>query len=110
MKQLFIILLSISSILCTAHAQLLWGTTAGGGQHGIGTISSYNMQSKGISVAMNFESAMSNPVGKLALANNGIYYGVTTYGGDYGYGAIFSYNVATNKVVNVAGFNNTDGS
>lgn len=69
-----------------------WGTTAGGGSGGVGTI--YSLTEANVFTTKHnfYRYDGASPKGEVVKASNGLYYGVTELGGTEGVGVLFSYN------------------
>ncbi len=111
---LVLILLGIP-IFLPAQTQIrhLWGTTAAGGENGLGTIYRVNPDGTGLAVQKSFQFTTSvkdaNPffIG-LTLASNGKLYG-TTSAGNRGMGGLFEFDPSTLSYTSVFSFNGVDG-
>ncbi len=91
----------------------MYGLTSIGGNHGFGTLFSYDtithVQTKIIDFDNNEYAPGKYPSGNLLLASNGLLYGVATGGGYYGLGVLFSFDPVTNAYTKLFDFAGAGG-
>ncbi len=91
----------------------MYGLTSLGGNHGFGTLFSYDtvtgVQTKIIDFDNNEFAPGKYPSGNLLLAPNGLLYGVATGGGYYGLGVLFSFDPVTNAYTKLFDFAGAGG-
>lgn len=98
------------SRLLNASNGKLYGMTELGGNHGNGTIFSYDPITHAYIKLYDFENLTgSQPYGDLIQASDGKLYGTTNNGGYYGRGVIFSYDLTDSSYIKLFDFNSTNG-
>jgi uncharacterized repeat protein (TIGR03803 family) len=104
-KLLLLTLVLAVGTCCNAQTKNLWATATEGGVHGHGTLVKGDADGQNFKVAFAFDSTHgSYPIGKMAMADNGLIYCVTEYGGYADSCVICSYDPATDSVVDVYDF------
>jgi uncharacterized repeat protein (TIGR03803 family) len=99
----FIALFSLAGMCCNAQTVNLWATATGGGAYGYGTILRADSTGTNFTVVHNFGITDStnpdgnNPIGKMAMADNGVIYCVTFLGGYADSCTICTYNQVTDS-------------
>lgn len=91
---------------------ILYGMTQSGGTNGMGTIFSFDVADKKLTVVHSFSGGSNDgrsPYGSLTLAKNGLLYGMTESGGASDMGTVFSFDPNTNIVTLRHSFNLIDG-
>ena len=93
---------------------VLYGTTAGGGSGGVGTVFKLNQDGSGYSVLHNFVGFAgpegSFPFAGLVLGSDGALYGTTDYGGANGLGVLFKLNTDGSGYAVLHSFAGSDGN
>ncbi len=98
------------SLTLSKDGGTLYGATPGGGANDIGTIFSYNIQTKTYTILHSFGGVLGggyNPLGTLLLSSDGTtLYGTTHDGGSYNYGGtVFSFNISARTCTVLTSFN-----
>ena len=111
MKKLLLIC-SCFACLSFLHAQVLYGTTSGGGVNGKGTICKFVSGANTLSAAFTFDYPDgTNPVyTNFVQVSNGKLYGMTSSGGSDGVGVIFFFDPGTSNYTVVKNFDFTNGA
>lgn len=95
------------------YAQILYGTTSGGGLFNSGTITEYNVATNKleakVSLGGNNYQLGSGPVSEMTQGSDGRLYGVMHNGGANGLGVIFSFDPATSISTVLYNFDNANG-
>jgi uncharacterized repeat protein (TIGR03803 family) len=88
----------------------LYGTTAGGGPSGAGTVFEIAAGSHAITPLASFDGAGgAAPSGNLVMDGSGNLYGTTSYGGASNDGTLFELAAGSGTIATIASFNGTDG-
>jgi uncharacterized repeat protein (TIGR03803 family) len=89
----------------------LYGTTAEGGAHGVGTVFELLRGSDTIKLLASFDGKNGAfPVASLIVDSNGNLYGTTAEGGDQQQGTVFALAKNSHKIKVLTEFNGSDGS
>jgi uncharacterized repeat protein (TIGR03803 family) len=99
--------------LTAAVNGLLYGTTASGGDHNLGSIFAFDPSGGGsITLKASFDGANgSTPFAELTPADNGLFYGTTAAGGDHDLGSIYEFDPSGGGSITLkASFDGANGS
>jgi len=98
--------------LCAASNGKLYGVTSDGGSNSEGAIFEKDLITYAITLNASFASGSTgaNPGPGLIQATDGKLYGVCRSGGTNNVGTLFSYDIATNTLVKLFDFDNTNGA
>src|SRR4051794_36438931 len=109
MKRFILSIIYLFSCLFSLEAQILYGTTAHGGNEGGGSIDKFVPATNNLTVEKSLESLDRRPYANFVQANDGKLYGMTSDGGSLGYGVIFSFDPASFKYTKLKDFDGTNG-
>ncbi|HEY3900876.1 MAG TPA: choice-of-anchor tandem repeat GloVer-containing protein [Chthoniobacter sp.] len=93
-----------------------WGTTAGGGANGDGTVFEVNVSTGVVTTVVDFANAQTggnrgaNPYGALVSDGAGNFLGTTKFGGANVVGTVFKVNASTGTITTIVDFAYTSGS
>jgi uncharacterized repeat protein (TIGR03803 family) len=89
----------------------LFGTTASGGQFGMGTVFEVKVDSGAATTLASFNGVNgASPEGGLVEDAGGNLFGTTSAGGASGLGTVFEIQAGSNSITTLASFNNTNGA
>ena len=87
----------------------LYGTAAGGGEYGNGTIFEVSADGVSASALHSFATPSANPVAPLLLGSDHNFYGTTSQGGAYSFGSVFQLS-SLGRFSSLHDFTGADGS
>jgi uncharacterized repeat protein (TIGR03803 family) len=97
--------------LTQAGNGLFYGTAAGGGDNGFGSIFEFDPSGGGITLKASFDGANgATPYAALTPAGNGLFYGTAFEGGDNGFGSIFEFDPSGGGITLKASFDGANGA
>jgi len=109
MRRILLIVALYFIFTISLHSQALFGTTFYGGADSVGTINTFNCQTKELTVLKSLGVSGSAPASGLLQANDGKLYGMTTSGGVNNFGSIYSYDPTSATYTNLKSLSEING-